>query len=423
MDNIDRNLTRAASTLGARPGQAFWRVYFPLSVPGVAAGTLLVFITALGFFITPALLGSPRETVIVQVIIFQIQDMLNWGFAGAIAILLLVSALVIFYLYDRLVGLSTLAGGRARLGATLASNPVGWAGRRVGNGFIRLMATLSDVVALAVERVFPPRADRPGRVGGRWLLWFTVLLVIMFLAVPAFFVVPVSFTESSFLSWPPQGFSLQWYTAVFDNPIWVESAIRSFVVALSAAGIGLLLGVPAAFYLARHAGFGKTAIMGFLLSPIIMPNIIIAVALFYLFARFGLVGTTVGLIIGHSVLAIPYVVVTIVAVLKQYDERLDHAAYTLGANKPRTFLRVTLPLIRGGLIASFMFAFIISFDELTIALFVAGGQTSTLPRKMWDDALLQVSPTLAAVATMVLLFMTLVILVSEYLRRRGGKTP
>ncbi len=422
-DTIDRNLTRAASTLGARPGQAFWRVYFPLSVPGVAAGTLLVFITALGFFITPALLGSPRETVIVQVIIFQIQEMLNWGFAGAIAILLLVSALVIFYVYDRLVGLSTLAGGRARVGATLASNPIGWVGRKLGYGFIHVMATVSDWIAIGIERLFPPRPDRPRRLSGAWLLWLAALLIILFLAVPAFFVVPVSFTERSFLSWPPEGFSLRWYQAVFANPVWVESAIRSFVVALCAGGIGLLVGVPAAFYLARHAGIGKTAIMGFLLSPIIIPNIIIAVALFYLFARIGLVGTTLGLIIGHSVLAIPYVVVTIVAVLKHYDERLDHAAYTLGANKPRTFFRVTLPLIKGGVIAAFMFAFIISFDELTIALFIAGGQTSTLPRKMWDDALLQVSPTLAAVATMVLLFMTVIILISEYLRRKGGGAP
>ncbi len=100
MENIDANLSKAASTLGARGGQAFWRVYFPLSVPGVAAGGMLVFITSLGFFITPALLGGARDTMIVQVIIFQIQEILNWAFAGAIAVLLLVSVMLIFYLYD-----------------------------------------------------------------------------------------------------------------------------------------------------------------------------------------------------------------------------------------------------------------------------------------------------------------------------------
>ena len=112
MENIDQNLTKAASTLGARGGQAFWRVYFPLSVPGVAAGGMLVFITALGFFITPALLGGARDTMIVQVIIFQIQEVLNWGFAGAVSMLLFVSVVAdhLAILYDRLLGLSTLSG-------------------------------------------------------------------------------------------------------------------------------------------------------------------------------------------------------------------------------------------------------------------------------------------------------------------------
>src|SRR5690606_27624780 len=113
MENIDRNLMPAASTLGARGGQAFWRIYFPLSLPGVAAARLLVFITSLGFFITPALLRSPRETMITQVIIQQVEEMLNYPFAGAISMLLLTTALVVFYLYDRALGMSTLAGSAA----------------------------------------------------------------------------------------------------------------------------------------------------------------------------------------------------------------------------------------------------------------------------------------------------------------------
>jgi ABC-type spermidine/putrescine transport system permease subunit II len=207
---------------------------------------------------------------------------------------------------------------------------------------------------------------------------------------------------------------------VLANPAWTEAAMRSLMVALVAGGLGLLLGVPAAFYIVRRARY-KTALIGFLVAPIIMPNIIIAVALFYFFATIGLVGSMVGLSIGHTILAVPYVVVTVVAVLKNYDFRLDQAAYTLGANRLRTFLYVTLPIIKSGLVAAFMFAFVISFDELTIALFIAGGGNATLPRKMWDDALLQVSPSLAAVAAMVLMFMTAIILLSEYARRRGAQ--
>jgi len=417
MESIDRNLTRAASTLGARPGEAFWRVYFPLSVPGVAAGALLVFITSLGFFITPALLGSERETVIAQLIIFQIQDMLNWGFAGAIAVVLLIVALVIFFVYDRLVGLSTLSGGEGRLGGDARRNPIGWIGAKIGSLFIEIMARSTTMVGEAIDRIRPPSPTQPRRTG-RPLLWTVSLLIIFFLVAPAFFILPVSFTQASFLSWPPEGFSLQWYRKVMSSTVWIEAVLRSFGVGMAAAALGMILGVPAAFYVAHRARY-KTALIAFLVSPIIMPHIIIAVSLFYLYARIGLVGTTLGLVIGHAILAVPYVVVTVIAVLKHYDERLDHAAYTLGANQARTFIHITFPLLRAGLLAAFMFAFIVSFDELTIALFVTGGRIVTLPRKMWDDALLQVSPTLAAIAALVLIFMTVVILASEYSRRRG----
>jgi putative spermidine/putrescine transport system permease protein len=143
------------------------------------------------------------------------------------------------------------------------------------------------------------------------------------------------------------------------------------------------------------------------------------VALFYLYARLGMVGTIAGLVLGHTVLAVPYVVITVMAVLKNYDERLDQAAWSLGASKWSTLWRITLPQIRGGVIAGFLFAFITSFDELTIALFISGGSASTLPRQMWNDLLLQVNPTLAAVSTVILVFVTLFILMAELLRRRA----
>jgi ABC-type spermidine/putrescine transport system permease subunit I len=420
MENIDANLTKAASTLGARGGPAFWRVYFPLSVPGVAAGGMLVFITALGFFITPALLGGARETMIVQVIIFQIQEVLNWAFAGAVAVLLLITVLIIFYLYDSLLGLSTLSGSAAAGQATARRNPIGRAGSWLGGYFIAAMALICEQAGALYDAIFPRRPDRPRRSWSRGTLWAAGLSIIGFLAFPAFFVIPVSFTEEGFLSWPPKGFSLQWYELFLGSTAWLEAIFRSLVVAVVTASLAMLIGVPAAFLLVRQYFVGKGAVFAFLVSPIIIPNIIIAVSLFYLFARLGLVGTTVGLILGHTVLAIPYVVITVMAVIKNYDQRLDQAAWTLGASKLKTLYFVTFPSIRAGLIAAFMFAFIISLDELTIALFVTGGEVTTLPKQMWDDALMRVSPTLAAVATFLLFFMTGIILLSEYFRRRGG---
>jgi ABC-type spermidine/putrescine transport system permease subunit II len=419
MQNIDPSLTKAAATLGGRGGQAFWRIYFPLSLPGVAAAGLLVFITSLGFFITPAFLGGARETMIAQVIITQVQELLNWGFAGAISLVLLAATLVVFVLYDRILGMSTLTGseGASSGGAT------GWLGRasgRLGTALGAALGSLSDMVADAWERLVPPRADRRKRPVSRWVLRVSVALLVGFLVLPSLVVIPVSFTAGQFVDFPPEGFSLRWYDLYLSSPAWVAATIRSLGVAFVTALLTLVLGTAAAFVLMRRRMAGKTAVLALILSPLIIPRIILAVALFYLYARLELVGTSLGLVLGHTVLALPYVVITVMAVLKTYDERLDQAAASLGAPPWRTLLHVTLPLIKAGIAAAFLFAFITSFDELTIALFTTGGVVSTLPRQMWNDMLLQVNPTLAAVSTVMLVGITALILLSEALRRRGG---
>jgi putative spermidine/putrescine transport system permease protein len=421
METIDGTLVSAARTLGARGGQAFWRVYFRLSLPGVAAGGLLVFITALGFFITPALLGGRRETMISQVIITVVQELLNWRFAAALSVVLLVAAGIVFWLYDRLLGLSTLSGGAqaaelagregrggviARLGAWLGDRAIaglGWLGDRLG--------ALHDAI-------LPPRADRPARLRARALLWTVSLLVIGFLVLPSLFVIPVSFTAGNFIGFPPEGFSLRWYGVYLGSPGWIAATMRSLVVALATGVLATALGTAAAFPLVRQRIVGRGALLALVLAPLVLPRIIIALALFYFYARLGLVGTVLGLVLGHTVLAVPYVVITVMAVLKTYDERLDQAAWSLGAGKWATFRRITLPQIRGGVIAGFLFAFITSFDDLTIALFITGGSTATLPRQMWNDLLLQVNPTLAAVSTVILVFVTVFIVAAEALRRR-----
>jgi len=420
MENIDTNLAKAAGTLGARRGQAFWRIYFPLSLPGVAAGGLLIFVTSLGFFITPALLGSARETLIVQLIMFQIDSMLNWGFAGAISMLLLVTVLVIFFLYDRWLGLSTLSGGTSGKAVDTETKRKEGLGTRVGIGVLNAVgSTCAGFGALYDKLVKRDPARRRTDYSQR-SLWFVAGLVIFFLAAPTFFIVPVSFTEEGFLSWPPKGFSLQWYEALVAELSPYPAAFgRSVIIALFAGFFAMLVGVPAAFMLVRKQFFGKGAVFAFLVSPIITPHIILAISLFYLFAKLHLIGTYLGLILGHTVVTMPYVIVTVMAVIKNYDLRLDQAAWTLGAGKLQTLRFVTFPIIKGGLIAAFMFAFIISFDELTMAIYLTGGEFATLPKQMWVDAVMRVNPTLAAVSTVMLVFMSAIILVSEFLRRRS----
>jgi putative spermidine/putrescine transport system permease protein len=251
------------------------------------------------------------------------------------------------------------------------------------------------------------------------VLWTASLVIVLFLCLPSFFVIPVSFTAGSFIAFPPEGLSLRWYETYLFSPGWIAATTRSLIAAALTGCVATALGTAAAFVLVRRRIFGRTAILSLVLAPLVLPRIIIAVALFYLYARIGLVGTIAGLVLGHTILAVPYVVITVMAVLKTYDERLDHAAWSLGASKFQTLLRITLPQIRGGVVAGFLFAFITSFDDLTVALFVTGGGTSTLPRQMWNDLLLQVNPTLAAVSTVILVMVTLFIIIAETLRRRA----
>ena len=412
MESIDASLPKAASTLGARPGTAFWKVYFPLSLPGVTAAAVMVFVTSIGFFIVPALLGGRRETMITQIIIDQVLQTLNWGFAGAISVLLLVVVLVVFALYDRLVGLSTMAGGRPEpMGVRRSS---GWL-RTVGDGVLGVLGSAFD----RIHAVLPRRRRASGAEPSRAGLWFYVCLVLLFLTLPALLMIPLSFGGGSGLNWPPQGVSLQWYRQAFDSPLWVQAFTRSLVVGIGAGVLSMLIGTPAAFLLVRGRLRGKSALLAFVLSPIIVPRMIIAVGLFYFFSRIGLVGTSLGLILGHTVVAVPYVVLTMMAVLRNYDVRLDAAAQSLGAGPLATLRHVTLPILAAGLLSSFLFAFATSFDELTIALFSSGGLNATLPKQFWDEVTLQVSPVIASVSTCLFVFMGLLIWLADRLRRRS----
>lgn len=413
MENIDRNLPRAASTLGARPGTAFWKIYFPLSMPGVAAAAIMVFVTAIGFFITPALLGGRKETMITQIIIDQVQQTLNWEFAGAVSVLLLVVVLVVFAIYDKVLGLSTMTGGTStRVRASGKESLT----RRAGDAVLTVLANVSD----ALFALLPKRLRRSvSGTGQSRTLWWIVLLVLAFLSAPAFLMIPLSFDSGSGLTWPPKGFSLQWYEQMFTSPVWMQAITRSLIVGVGTGFLAMLIGTPAAFLLVRANMRGKSAMLAFVLSPIVVPRMIIAVGMFYFFARVGLVGSTIGLILAHTVVAVPYVVITMMAVLRNYDTRLDLAAQSLGAGPWSTLRFVTFPILSAGLMSSFLFAFATSFDELTIALFASGGLNATLPKQFWDEVTLQISPVIAAVSTCLFIFIAALIWLADRLRRRS----
>ncbi|WP_376985628.1 ABC transporter permease subunit [Bosea sp. R86505] len=401
MAGIDRRLVQAAQTLGASPAHAFWLVYFKLSLPGVAAAGLLVFISSLGFFIVPAFLGGRRETMLAQLIITQVQELLNWPFAGALAAMMLAAALVSCWVYDRIFGISTIAGGAAQVGTGRI--------RDLGLAILAMIARFAGTLSRLAQALL-------GRRGSGLILPAFAWLAIGFLVLPTLLVIPLAFTSSQFLEFPPPGYGLSWFRTYFDSPLWIQATIRSFGVAFATAIAATAIGGFTALALANSRTRWSGLIFAFFLAPMIVPRIVIAVGLFYLFARIGLVATDLGLIIGHTVLAIPFTLVTMAAVLKGYDQRLDQAAATLGANRLKTLTGVTIPLVKGGLVAAFLFAFITSFDELTIAIFISGGVKTTLPKQMWDDMILQLNPTLAAVSVVVFVVVTVMLLVAERFR-------
>jgi len=413
MLNIDKSLSSAASTLGARKSMAFWRVYFPLSLPGVAASGLMVFVTALGFFIAPQLLGGPSNIMLAQLIIVQLEETLNWEFAAALSVVLLAATILIVVIFDRTLGLSSLTG-EVRASASTRTAGLGRLSGDLGRQLVTAIGWGSVYVGLVLGKILPFRRRRLGEER-RPFLWGVGLIGIAFLALPTFFLIPISVSENRFLAWPPQGFTWQWYQIYFSSAIWIDATFRSIGVGLASAALSMVLGVPAAFVLGRHRVIGKSVIISLMLLPMVLPHIIVAVGLFYLYANIGLVGTNIGLIVGNTIFSLPYVVITVMAVLRNYDERLDQAAWTLGATRRAAFRRVTLPLLKAGMVTAFLFAFVKAMDELAIALFVADAETPLLPKQLWQEMSYKIDPSLAAVSTLILLIVGLSIAVVQIL--------
>jgi putative spermidine/putrescine transport system permease protein len=401
MTGIDQRLPLAAGSLGAKRSQRFWLIEFPLAMPGVAAGGLLTFITSLGFFIVPAYLGGRSQTMLAQIIIMQVQELVNWAFAAVLSVMLVAAALVAIWIYDQFFGLSSLTQASSE-GTKGSKKGVRWL-RRAGQGVLNGLAWICSPFNHLGDR----GDDAPRPLRGVYLG-----VLFLFLLAPAIIVLPLAFTGEQTLAFPPPSYSTRWFSEYFGSQIWISATLRSFGVAFATAILATLLGGMAALALARSdSKFGKT-VFGLMLAPMIVPRIVIAVGLFYLMAQIGLVASNIGLIIGHTLLAIPFTFIAIGAVLKGYDWRLDQAAATLGAGRIKVLRLITLPLLRGGIISAALFAFVTSFDELTIALFISGGLKSTLPKQMWDDMYLQLNPTLAAVSVVVLVIVTLILLVA-----------
>ena len=258
-----------------------------------------------------------------------------------------------------------------------------------------------------------------GARGASLPVWICAGAVLFFLAAPIFVVIPISFSGVNYLQFPPQSLSLRWYGEYFGERGWVGSTLLSVRVAGIVAVLATALGTAAAFGLVRSDFPLKKLASAALLSPLIVPTIITAIAVYFVFAPLHLVGNYWGLVLAHTVLAVPLVVVIVTASLRGFDRGLERAAMGLGAAPWVALRRVTLPMISPAIATGAVLAFLASFDEVVVAIFLSGTDAVTLPKKIWEGVWLEITPVIAAASTIVICFTLALFVAIEYLRGRS----
>ncbi len=269
-----------------------------------------------------------------------------------------------------------------------------------------------------------------------WHYTFLTICVLIFgfLIIPILVILPLSFNAQPYFTFTPEmvafdpaGYSTKWYQAFFNDSNWQAAVKNSLIIAFFSTIISTFLGTLAALGLSQKVFPFKTTVMGILISPMIVPLIISAAGMFFFYAKINLLGTHIGVILAHAALATPFVVITVTATLTGFDHSLTRAAANLGSSPTNTFFRITVPLITPGVISGALFAFITSFDEVVVVLFVGSVNQRTIPWAMFSGIREEISPTILAVATLLITFSIILLFMVELLRRRNerlrGITP
>lgn len=259
--------------------------------------------------------------------------------------------------------------------------------------------------------------------GGSFVLAVLSGAVLLFLCLPIAIVVPMSFSSAKSLQFPPPGLSLRWYEAFLADERWVDAGVNSIALAFASSGIALIFGSLAAYALVRGRFPGRRLLESNFIAPMIVPPIITAVAIFIFFAKTRILGSFFGLVVAHTILATPYVILLMSVAIQSFDIRMEQVALTLGASKGQMLLRVVAPNMVPSALAAWIFAFIVSFDEVVVTQFV-GGLYFTIPKKMFNELTLQINPTITAIATLLIVLSIVTIgLVAFLMRRAGLLTP
>jgi putative spermidine/putrescine transport system permease protein len=389
---FDRRLSAAAQSLGSSPADAFFRITLPMSSPGIISGCTLVFLSCLGFYITPALLGGPDDYMIAQGITIRVLTLGEFEAAAAQSMVLLAIVVVIFVVFRRRVSADLDDEEQIRLHApkpraksySTASVP----GLRVGLEILSKVRLPLLVLASGIT---------------------LALLVLPFVVV-----IPLAFSDAAYLSFPPPGYSLRWFSRFFGNTQWLSALGFSAKTASIAALVAVIVGVPAAFALVRHKFVGRVPAYLILISPLIVPHVIMAVAFFFSVAGTSIVGSAAAFVLSYTIIATPYVIVIFAAGLKRFDRSLEQAAISLGGHPLTAFRTITMPLLMPSLASALVFAFITGFDDVVYGLFVSGPSATPLPIRMWDDIRLEISPQIAVVAVLFLAAMVTLFVIRNF---------
>lgn len=414
LSRIDLRLLSAAESLGSRPMSAFFWIVLPLSMPGVLAGALLVFMSSVGMFVIPALLGGLSDITYIMLIEKQVNELNNWGLAAAMSVLLLVVTGILTLLYERTLNIETSSGILGQLVRHVFQR-----------GPIHILVWRERFLAkvLPISTSQPATMMQSARLGSchvfvKCCSWW----VLVCLVAPLVVLFPLAFSNEAYLHFLPQSYSLRWFENFFSRDDWITPAITSLKVAILATIGVVLIGVPASYAIVRGRFPGKGIVTAILISPMIVPGLVFAISLYALYVRLNLLGTVGGLALAHIILALPFVVVTVSAGLRSTDESLEAAALTMGASPARAFWFVTLPALRPAVISAAFLAFLTSFDDVILALFLSGTSAKTLPVRMWEGIRFEVDPTIAAVSVMLILVTIGLKFVAEWPTRRGAKS-
>lgn len=403
LSNIDFSLQEAARDLGSSAAGAFWKVIFPLSVPGIIAGSLFVFLLSFSSYVTPRLLGGGQIMVMTMLIYQQATALLNWPFAAAASLILLVFTIIIVTSYTKIASSGDLRQDDAKQSS--GNTQTFW--RKIKAGFREFTYSINAFISRLLMKISVTRISF--NAIGKFFGFISpvtsklfLILIIIFIILPLPLVILSSFSESSMISFPPSSYSTKWYTGLLDRPEYIRSFLLSVRLASISMVVSLIFGTLASLGLSRYKFPGREFIRSIFLSPLMLPAVIVGIALLRFLVEVRQTATFQGLLLAHLVLTTAYVVRTVSSSLVGFDNSLHEAARDLGASAFHAFRTITLPLIKPGLIVAGIFAFITSFDETTVSIFITGGRTITLPVRIFSQLEYGLDPTVTAISSLLI---------------------